>query len=138
MGKMAGSSVHKTVVDKGAGQSVFYKLQEPIEPSIFDDLLPIMHDASVVRYSKQTKQLSAATPARIVAQISSESFMDYELVSDFFLTFRSYLSPSNLLSLLLARLEWAINRREDDGRIIRIRVFAALRHWILNLSLIHI
>ncbi|EGE03685.1 guanine nucleotide exchange factor [Trichophyton equinum CBS 127.97] len=132
MGKMAGSSVHKTVVDKGAGQSVFYKLQEPIEPSIFDDLLPIMHDASVVRYSKQTKQLSAATPARIVAQISSESFMDYELVSDFFLTFRSYLSPSNLLSLLLARLEWAINRREDDGRIIRIRVFAALRHWILN------
>ncbi|EFQ97850.1 low temperature essential 1 [Nannizzia gypsea CBS 118893] len=131
IGKMGGSSVNKSV-DKGIGQSVFYKLQEPIEPSIFDDLLPIMHDASVARYSKQTKQLSAATPARIVAQISSESFMDYELVSDFFLTFRSYLSPSNLLSLLLARLEWAINRREDDGRIIRIRVFAALRHWILN------
>ncbi|EEQ27434.1 Guanine nucleotide exchange factor lte1 [Microsporum canis] len=119
-------------VDKAIGQSVFYKLMEPIEPSIFDDLIPIMHDASVVRYAKQTKQLSAATPARIVAQISSESFMDYELVSDFFLTFRSYLSPGNLLSLLLARLQWAINRREDDGRIIRIRVFAALRHWILN------
>ncbi|EAS32384.1 low temperature essential protein 1 [Coccidioides immitis RS] len=115
-----------------AQSSVFYKLKEPIDPSVFDHLMLIMDDVSVVRYAKETKQVTAATPARIVAQISSESFMDYELVSDFFLTFRSYLSPSNLLSLLLARLQWAINRLEDDGRIIRIRVFAALRHWILN------
>ncbi|EEP82366.1 predicted protein [Uncinocarpus reesii 1704] len=115
-----------------AQSSVFYKLKEPIEPSAFDTLLTIMDDPSVVRYAKGTKQVTAATPARIVAQISSDSFMDYELVSDFFLTFRSYLSHTNLLSLLMARLEWAINRLEDDGRIIRIRVFAALRHWILN------
>lgn len=33
---------------------------------------------------------------------------------------------------MLARLRWAINRLEEDGRIIRIRTFAALRHWILN------
>ncbi|OJD15469.1 hypothetical protein AJ78_04264 [Emergomyces pasteurianus Ep9510] len=112
--------------------SVFYKLREPIEPSIFDFLVHIMDDPSVVRYVKGSNEISAATPARIVAQISSDSFMDYELVSDFFLTFRSYLSPSNLLSLLLARLQWAINRPEEDGRIIRIRTFAALRHWILN------
>ncbi|KAL1960880.1 hypothetical protein VTO42DRAFT_5863 [Malbranchea cinnamomea] len=118
---------------KASNQSaVFYKLKEPIEPSIFDTLLSQMDDPSVVRYLKGTNQITAATPARIVAQISSDSFMDYELVSDFFLTFRSYLSLSNLLSLLLARLEWAIDRLEDDGRIIRIRVFAALRHWILN------
>ncbi|KAJ9219162.1 hypothetical protein DTO280E4_4338 [Paecilomyces variotii] len=112
--------------------SVFYKLKEPIEPFIFDGLAVTMDDPSVVRYLPGTKDISAATPARIVAQITSESFMDYELVSDFFLTFRSYLSSSNLLSLLLARLQWAINRLQDDGRIIRIRAFAALRHWILN------
>ncbi|KAK2740185.1 Guanine nucleotide exchange factor lte1 [Myotisia sp. PD_48] len=112
--------------------TTYYPLKEPITPSIFDDLTPIIDDPSVVRYNRVTKQLSAATPARIVAQISSDCFMDYELVSDFFLTFRSYLSPTGLLSLLLARLEWAINRLKDDGRIIRIRVFAALRHWILN------
>ncbi|KAJ8152859.1 hypothetical protein LV165_006763 [Aspergillus fumigatus] len=111
---------------------VFYELKEPIEPSIYDHLSSIMHDGSVVRYISGTKDIGAATPARLVAQISSESFMDYELVSDFFLTFRSYLSPGNLLSLLLARLQWAINRLQDDGRIIRIRTFAALRHWILN------
>lgn len=111
---------------------VFYQLKEPIESNIYDSLTHTMDDPSVVRYVKGTHEISAATPARIVAQISSDSFMDYELVSDFFLTFRSYLSLNNLLSLLLARLEWAINRRQEDGRIIRIRVFAALRHWILN------
>ncbi|KAF7118932.1 hypothetical protein CNMCM5793_008570 [Aspergillus hiratsukae] len=111
---------------------VFYELKEPIEPFIYDRLSSKMDDSSVVRYISGTKDIGAATPARLVAQISSESFMDYELVSDFFLTFRSYLSPGNLLSLLLARLQWAINRLQDDGRIIRIRTFAALRHWILN------
>ncbi|KAE8355163.1 hypothetical protein BDV28DRAFT_129423, partial [Aspergillus coremiiformis] len=109
-----------------------YELKEPIEPSIFETLVLGMDDNRVVRYVPGSKDISAATPARIVAQISSESFMDYELVSDFFLTFRSYLSTSTLLALLLARLQWAINRLQDDGRIIRIRTFAALRHWILN------
>ena len=115
-----------------AETSVFYEVKEPIEPSVFEDLVSDMDDESVVRYIPGTKDISAASPARIVAQISSESFMDYELVSDFFLTFRSYLSSSHLLALLLARLQWAINRWQDDGRIIRIRTFAALRHWILN------
>ena len=115
-----------------AQSAIFYKLKEPIEASVFETLSSRMDDPSVVRYQRGTNQITAATPARIVAQISSDSFMDYELVSDFFLTFRSYLSLSNLLSLLLARLEWAIDRLKDDGRIIRIRVFAALRHWILN------
>ncbi|KAF5863211.1 Guanine nucleotide exchange factor lte1 [Aspergillus alliaceus] len=111
---------------------VLYELKGPIEPSIFEKLALEMDNDRVVRYAPGTKDISAATPARIVAQISSESFMDYELVSDFFLTFRSYLSTDTLLALLLARLQWAINRLQDDGRIIRIRTFAALRHWILN------
>lgn len=112
--------------------SVVYELKGPVEPSIYEALVSDMDRESVVRYIPGTKDISAATPSRIVAQISSESFMDYELVSDFFLTFRSYLSPSHLLALLLARLRWAINRLQEDGRIIRIRTFAALRHWILN------
>ncbi|OJJ44264.1 hypothetical protein ASPZODRAFT_153743 [Penicilliopsis zonata CBS 506.65] len=115
-----------------SGKSVFYTFKAPVEPSIFEALVSEMDNPAVVRYIPGTKDLSAATPARIVAQISSESFMDYELVSDFFLTFRSYLSPRDLLMLLLARFQWAIGRLQEDGRIIRIRTFAALRHWILN------
>ncbi|KAL5340082.1 hypothetical protein BJX70DRAFT_131491 [Aspergillus crustosus] len=111
---------------------VIYDPGDSIKPSIFETLVTVMDDESVVRYVSGTKNISAATPARIVAQISSESFMDYELVSDFFLTFRPYLSAGSLLSLLLARLQWAINRLQEDGRIIRIRTFAALRHWVLN------
>ncbi|KAJ5093083.1 hypothetical protein N7456_008944 [Penicillium angulare] len=112
--------------------SMVYELKGPVQPSIYETLVSDMDGETVVRYIPGTKDISAATPARIVAQISSESFMDYELVSDFFLTFRCYLSADHLLALLLARLQWAINRPQEDGRIIRIRTFAALRHWILN------
>ncbi|KAL9110107.1 MAG: hypothetical protein Q9227_005301 [Pyrenula ochraceoflavens] len=109
-----------------------YSVHETIDATMFDRLALMMNDPSVVRYSPKTGEITAATPARIIAQVSSDSFMDYELVSDFFLTFRTYLKQETLLSLLLARLAWAINRMSDDGRIIRIRTFAALRHWILN------
>lgn len=103
-----------------------------VQPAAFDQLTQIYDDPSVVRYCQNVREITAATPARIIAQISSDSFMDYELVSDFFLTFRSYMSTYTVLDLLLARLRWAIGRLEDDGRIIRVRTFAALRHWILN------
>lgn len=126
------AAIDMTRASPAPRNSMVYELKEPVEPSIYETLVYDMDDGSVVRYISGTKDISAATPARIVAQISSESFMDYELVSDFFLTFRSYLSTSHLLALLLARLKWAINRLQDDGRIIRIRTFAALRHWILN------
>ena len=105
---------------------------EQVDPAIFDIIAKHQNDPSLVRFAHQTQSITAATPARIVAQISSDSFLDYDLVSDFFLTFRSYMSTMELVNLLLARLRWAIGRLEEDGRIIRIRTFAAIRHWILN------
>ncbi|KIX99633.1 uncharacterized protein Z520_04267 [Fonsecaea multimorphosa CBS 102226] len=107
-------------------------LSSIVQPQVFDHLTQMYDDPSVVRYCQNVREITAATPARIIAQISSDSFMDYELVSDFFLTFRSYMSTYQVLDLLLARLRWAISRLEEDGRIIRVRTFAALRHWILN------
>ncbi|EXJ86845.1 hypothetical protein A1O3_03799 [Capronia epimyces CBS 606.96] len=107
-------------------------LTSSARPKLFDDLNAVYDDPSIVRYCQNVQEITAATPARIIAQISSDSFMDYELVSDFFLTFRSYMSTHSVLDLLLARLRWAIGRLEEDGRIIRVRTFAALRHWILN------
>ena len=90
------------------------------------------NDPAIVKYSPISGDIIAATPARIIAQVTSENFLDYELLSDFFLTVRAYLPTHDLLSLLLARFEWAINRFDDNGRVIRVRAFAALRHWILN------
>ena len=110
----------------------FHRAKEPIVPNIYDALATHPDDPAIVRYVPGTREITAATPARIIAQITSANFLDYELLSDFFLTVRAYLSTHDLLEYLLARFEWAINRFDDDGRVIRVRAFAALRHWILN------
>lgn len=104
----------------------------PVSPEMYDQLAAVYHQSSIVRYASNEKDITAATKIRIIAQISSESFMDYDLVSDFFLTFRSYMTTFEVLDYLLARLKWSVGRLTDDGRIVRIRTFAALRHWILN------
>ena len=111
---------------------VFHKAREPIVPGIYDAISTNPDDPSIVRYAMTTREISAASPARIIAQITSKNFLDYELLSDFFLTVRAYLSTNDLLEYLLARFEWAINRFDDDGRVIRVRAFAAIRHWVLN------
>ncbi|KAL8851942.1 MAG: hypothetical protein Q9221_003153 [Calogaya cf. arnoldii] len=110
----------------------FHRVKEPIVPSIYDALAANPDDPAIVRYVAGTCEITAASPARIIAQVTSANFLDYELLSDFFLTVRAYLSTHDLLEYLLARFEWAINRFDDHGRVIRVRAFAALRHWILN------
>ncbi|KAI0203158.1 hypothetical protein F4808DRAFT_54253 [Astrocystis sublimbata] len=105
-----------------------------IEPSMFDSLTfkPACDDRSIVRYSQATGAVTAATPPRLVAEITSPSFLDYDLISDFFLTFRAYLNPADLLCLLVARLRWALSQDDESGMIVKVRTFVALRHWILN------
>jgi len=104
----------------------------PIVPAIYDAIARNPDDPAIVRYAMSTREISAASPARLIAQITSKNFLDYELLSDFFLTVRAYMSTHDLLAYLLTRFEWAINRFDDDGRVIRVRAFAAIRHWILN------
>lgn len=108
------------------------RMKEPIVPAIYDAIANNPDDPAIVRYAMSTREISAASPARLIAQITSKNFLDYELLSDFFLTVRAYMSTHDLLGYLLMRFEWAINRFDDDGRVIRVRAFAAIRHWILN------
>jgi hypothetical protein len=105
--------------------------QLPISPDVYDALTTNPDDSAVVRFSP-SGDITAATPSRLVAHVTSPSFLDYELLSDFFLTFRSFLSTRDLIAYLIARLKWAVNRQDDFGRIVRVRTFVALRHWILN------
>ncbi|KAF2436127.1 ras GEF [Tothia fuscella] len=99
---------------------------------VYDYLTQHPDDPSVVRYAPNTTEILAATPSRLIAHITSPSFLDYELLSDFFLTFRSFVRPDELISFLISRLRWAVTRSDDFGRIVRVRTFVALRHWILN------
>ena len=104
-----------------------------ITPEMFDALTfkPACDHPSVVRYS-MSGGIRAATPARLVAEITSPTFVDYDLLSDFFLSFRSFLDTTDLLYMLIARLKWALGRDDETGTVVRVRTFVAIRHWILN------
>jgi hypothetical protein len=105
--------------------------QAPIGPRLYDALTVNPDDRAVVRFNA-AGEILAATPSRLVAHITSPSFLDYELLSDFFLTFRAFLCSRDLVAYLISRLRWAVDRQDDFGRIVRVRTFVALRHWILN------
>lgn len=105
---------------------------DSINPTIYDRVEANINDPKLVRYSPTTGRITAATPARLVAQITSPLFLDYELLADFFLTFRNFLSCRDLMEYLLARMKWALGNDSDAGRIVRVRTFVAIRHWILN------
>ncbi|KAK9373612.1 ras guanine nucleotide exchange factor domain-containing protein [Lipomyces chichibuensis] len=72
------------------------------------------------------------TPARLIIHITSPESLDYNLLSDFFISYRQFMTDHELLRLLTARYKWAVNRSDDIGRVIRLRIFVAIRHWILN------
>lgn len=114
-------------------RSTYLSTHLVIEPAMFDDLTfkPACDDRAIVRYST-TGTVTAATPPRLVSEITSPSFLDYELISDFFLTFRAFLEPSDLVRMLFSRLRWAIERGDQIGMVVRVRTFVALRHWVLN------
>ncbi|KAL2024090.1 hypothetical protein VTK56DRAFT_9870 [Thermocarpiscus australiensis] len=114
-------------------RSTYMSTHLVIEPAMFDALTfkPACDDRAIVRYSA-SGSVTAATPPRLVAEITSPSFLDYELLSDFFLTYRSFLEPLDLLRMLFARLRWALKRDDEVGLVVRVRTFVALRHWILN------
>ncbi|KAM4059184.1 rasGEF domain-containing protein [Hirsutella rhossiliensis] len=114
-------------------RSTYMSTHLAIEPAMFTDLTfkPACDDKTIVRYSP-VGAVTAATPPRLVAEITSPSFLDYELISDFFLTFRSFLDSTDLLRMLVARLRWALMRNDEVGMIVRVRTFVAVRHWILN------
>ena len=105
-----------------------------VVPEMFDSLTfkPACDDRTIVRFSSATNAITAATPPRLVAEITSPKFMDYELVSDFFLTYRAFLNAHDLLRMLIARFRWAVAREDEAGMVVRVRTFVALRHWILN------
>ncbi|KXJ96451.1 hypothetical protein Micbo1qcDRAFT_199264 [Microdochium bolleyi] len=115
-------------------RTTFVPTSIEITPAMFDALTfkPMCNDRSIVRLSPTTGAVTAATPARLVAEITSATFLDYELISDFFLSFRSFLEPAALLRMLVARFRWALARDDEVGTVVRVRTFVAMRHWLLN------
>ncbi|KAJ9474441.1 Guanine nucleotide exchange factor LTE1 [Pseudozyma hubeiensis] len=77
--------------------------------------------------------LLAASAARLVAELTAE--IDLDLRSDFFYTYRAFMSPMNLLELLILRFEWAVSEPssaadEARRRIVRVRTYVVIKHWL--------
>ncbi|KAI0052399.1 ras GEF [Auriscalpium vulgare] len=94
---------------------------------------PQVHVTTVI--GDPEKVLVAATIERWIAQLTSEFNYDELLV--FFLTYRTYISATDLCHLLIARFHWALGRSTSEydervRRIVRVRTFVAIRYWLLT------
>ncbi|KAF9432988.1 hypothetical protein BGZ76_010032 [Entomortierella beljakovae] len=74
--------------------------------------------------------IMAATVEKLVEKLTSE--IDYTFLTDFFLIYRQFISPMELLNLFILRFHWALVDDSPQRLIVRIRTFVTLRHWILN------
>lgn len=58
--------------------------------------------------------------------------VDYEAMSDFFLTYRAHLRPEDLLDILRAKWQDSSALTRISAHKAKVRIFVALRHWMLN------
>lgn len=131
------------------GDSIFLAGPNPFtynnhNESIFDDCryFPGLRrdQESVVKFDKDNEDfINHATLKALVVQLTSPEVIDYNLICDFFLTYRMFSDANTVMSLLLTRLIWSlqyINSDSEDtrhiGKLVLLRTFVVLRHWILN------
>ncbi|KAG2734451.1 hypothetical protein G9P44_002457 [Scheffersomyces stipitis] len=83
--------------------------------------------------------INHATLKALIVQLTSPEVIDYNLICDFFLTYRIFVNSEQVMSLLLTRLIWALQYINADdesnckiGKLVLLRTFVVLRHWIIN------
>ena len=79
--------------------------------------------------------LVAATIERWIAQLTSE--LNYDELLIFFLTYCTYVSAVDLGHLLICWFHWVLGEAamscdEMVRRIVRVRMFTAIRYWLLT------
>ncbi|KAI9494208.1 ras guanine nucleotide exchange factor domain-containing protein [Zychaea mexicana] len=103
----------------------------PIEndPHVFD--LLERNSTRFIYYGKRDDpQLTSATIEKLVEKLTKE--MDSEFLMDFFLTYRQFVSQIRLCKLLILRFRWALMEDTDERRLVRIRTFVVIRHWLTH------
>lgn len=74
---------------------------------------------------------SAPTITELIGVLTSA--INNRLMTDFFLTFRVFMNPRQLLELLIERFSWATNPDSCDAnhrRIVLVRTYAILKYWL--------
>lgn len=112
--------------------------------SIFDDVryfptLDAEHESIVKFDDNNPTYINRATLRALIVQMTSPEVIDYNLICDFFLTYRTFSDSQTVMKLLLIRLVWAlqyINSGDEEtekiGKLVLLRTFVVLRHWIIN------
>ena len=85
--------------------------------------------------AEDRRVLLAATIERWIAQLTS--YLDYDELLNFFLTYRNYVSAIDVCNILICRFHWALQKpssKQDEAvrRIVRVRTFVAIRYWLLT------
>ncbi|KAI9027469.1 hypothetical protein CLU79DRAFT_739344 [Phycomyces nitens] len=74
--------------------------------------------------------IEAASVEKLVEKLTNT--LDYTYMTDFFLTYRTFIHPTQLCKLLILRFRWALQDDDEDRRVVRIRTFVVIRHWLSN------
>lgn len=111
----------------------------------FDDfrMFPSLKKANVenlVKFDDSNAEIiNHATLKALIVQQTSPDIIDYDLISDFFLTYRMFSKASIVLDYLVIRLIWSLQyinstdvSSQKIGQLVLLRTFVVLRHWILN------
>lgn len=109
------------------------------DPIFNNELLYPTPKESEILHFDQSGNVINGTVEALLTYITSPDVLNYQFQINLFLTFRSYMDPLPLLELLLCRLSWSLKKSlsENDedqyyGRLILIRTFVTIRHWLLN------
>lgn len=112
--------------------------------SVFDDkhyFPSLKHNVKdIVKFDDEDGQLvNHANIKALIVQLTSPDVIDYNLIYDFFITYRMFTNSETIMNYLLIRLIWSlqyINKPEQQskkiGQLVLLRTFVVLRHWILN------
>lgn len=113
--------------------------------SIFDDeqFFPSLLEeksAKVAKFDEKNPDvLNHATVKALIVHLTSPVVIDYSFICDFFLTYRSFTNSHDVMELLITRLIWSLqyinaedSSSQDIGRLVMVRTFVVLRHWMLN------
>ncbi|KAF9148798.1 hypothetical protein BG015_009457 [Linnemannia schmuckeri] len=80
----------------------------------------------------ELRPIVAATIVKLIEKLTHQYGMDSGFMSDFFLTYRLFMSPVQLCKYLIQRYLWALEEDTEFRCVVRVRTFVVFRFWINN------
>ncbi|KAG0226135.1 Guanine nucleotide exchange factor lte1 [Mortierella sp. GBA43] len=82
--------------------------------------------------TSEVRPIIAATIVKLIEKLTHQYGMDSGFLSDFFLTYRLFMSPVQLCKYLIQRYLWALEQDTESRCVVRVRTFVVFRYWINN------